>query len=431
MAVSVQDIVDYAKTMLGTPYVWGGDSPGKGLDCSGLVQQTFGKFGIKVPRVSYNQFTVGDKIGFSNLMPGDLVFFDTNKRVDGPDHVGIYLGDGKMIHAPKTGDVVKITDITDGYLNDVFMGGRRVKGTSTDGLTPVESGSSFSGPELSEEELAASYGWAHSFLTKNPELDKLFKQSVKENWNKANFQAHLRNTEWWKTNSDTKRKAMELEATDPATYRAQVDATRLQVKQLAAQMGASIPGKALSRVADDVVKLGMDEGQLRQVLAGYVNFTKVATLKGEAGMAVASMKEYAYSQGVDMTDGSLRTFAEQMVRKLGTEEDYQRFIDEQAISTYPSYEEEIKGGVKMHDIASPYIQQMAQEWEVPYTGISMNDPLIKQALNGANQKGMPAGMTLTDFTTLLRSDDRYRRSSAAQGKAAEIGSKVLKDMGLI
>jgi cell wall-associated NlpC family hydrolase len=93
-------IVEYAKTFIGTPYVWGGTTP-SGFDCSGFTQYVYKHFNISIPRVSEDQINCGIKT--SNPAPGDLFFPHTG-------HVGIYVGDGKVIHSPKTGDVIKISN---------------------------------------------------------------------------------------------------------------------------------------------------------------------------------------------------------------------------------------------------------------------------------------------------------------------------------
>lgn len=104
-------IVSLAMRYLGTPYVWGGTRPG-GFDCSGLVQYVFGKNGVKLPRISYQQADAGHKVSIKNLQPGDLVAWDENSRNPGADHIAIFAGyrNGKpeIIEAPHTGADVRL-----------------------------------------------------------------------------------------------------------------------------------------------------------------------------------------------------------------------------------------------------------------------------------------------------------------------------------
>lgn len=96
-----------AKKYLGIPYLWGGTNPAKGLDCSGFVQLVLKQHGITMPRVSRDQAREGKRVeSLADARPGDLVAFGSPVH-----HIGIYVGDGKMIHAPKTGDVVKISKV--------------------------------------------------------------------------------------------------------------------------------------------------------------------------------------------------------------------------------------------------------------------------------------------------------------------------------
>ncbi|HEV7391300.1 MAG TPA: NlpC/P60 family protein, partial [Burkholderiales bacterium] len=98
-------VVGIAMRYLGTPYVWGGSSPG-GFDCSGLVAYVYAQVGVSLPHYTGAQWNVGVPVSRGDLQPGDLVFFD------GLGHVGIYIGGNEFIHAPHTGDVVKISSIS-------------------------------------------------------------------------------------------------------------------------------------------------------------------------------------------------------------------------------------------------------------------------------------------------------------------------------
>lgn len=122
----VRDVLQRALALLGTPYRWGGSSPDSGFDCSGLVGYVFrNALGIELPRVSREMAKAGEPVADrAALAAGDLVFF--SRRGDVVDHVGIYLGEGRFVHAPRTGRDVTVSELDSGYWSDKFLQARRV-----------------------------------------------------------------------------------------------------------------------------------------------------------------------------------------------------------------------------------------------------------------------------------------------------------------
>lgn len=134
VTADVAPIVQEAYKWIGTPYSWAGggvDGPSRGqgrgantvgFDCSSFLQYLAAKRGVEIPRVTYDQWKVGTPVPREALEAGDAVFFRMGER--GPEHVGMYVGSGKFIHAPKTGDHIKVSSLS-GYYAKNFVGGRR------------------------------------------------------------------------------------------------------------------------------------------------------------------------------------------------------------------------------------------------------------------------------------------------------------------
>lgn len=113
-------VVGIAMQYLGIPYRWGGASPSTGFDCSGLIMYVYAQVGVSLPHYAASQYTYGVPVAKSDLQPGDLVFFN------GLGHNGIYIGGGQFIHAPHTGDVVKISSLSESWYAATWVGARRI-----------------------------------------------------------------------------------------------------------------------------------------------------------------------------------------------------------------------------------------------------------------------------------------------------------------
>jgi cell wall-associated NlpC family hydrolase len=112
-----------AAEQLGTPYRYGGGTP-KGFDCSGLVYYSYQRAGRRVPRTSAAQFSAATRIGLKDARPGDLLFFASRKSVD---HVALYVGDNKFVHAPSSGKTVTVGSMSEPYYREHFVAAGRLE----------------------------------------------------------------------------------------------------------------------------------------------------------------------------------------------------------------------------------------------------------------------------------------------------------------
>ncbi|MFC4565545.1 NlpC/P60 family protein [Nocardiopsis mangrovi] len=110
--------LDFAYSKIGTPYLWGGTGP-NGYDCSGLMQAAWGSAGVSLPRTTYDQFNLPNKVSRADLQPGDIMFF-----FDDLGHNGMYAGNGQMVHAPSSGKTVSVVNLAD-YWDSQFVGAVR------------------------------------------------------------------------------------------------------------------------------------------------------------------------------------------------------------------------------------------------------------------------------------------------------------------
>jgi cell wall-associated NlpC family hydrolase len=122
---TVQDVVMSAISLTGVQYKYGGKSPETGFDCSGFVRYVFQQAtNLTLPHGAHAISQLGQSIPIEQLRPGDLVFFNTLKTAF--SHVGIYLGDGRFIHAPSSGGSIKVVDMSERYWANRFDGARRL-----------------------------------------------------------------------------------------------------------------------------------------------------------------------------------------------------------------------------------------------------------------------------------------------------------------
>lgn len=116
------DVVSYAYKFLGKPYVWGASGPSS-FDCSGFTAYVYSSFGVSLDHYTGSQFGVGQSVSKDNLLPGDLVFFNTYESVS---HVGIYIGGGQFIHASSGSGKVTVSELSGSYYDSRYAGARRV-----------------------------------------------------------------------------------------------------------------------------------------------------------------------------------------------------------------------------------------------------------------------------------------------------------------
>ena len=121
----MSNLAIYAMSLYDTPYQYGGKSRDNGFDCSGFVQFVFqNSLGLQLPRTSSEMSRLGAPLESIQLQPGDLVFFNTTSSAY--SHVGIYVGENRFVHSPRTGKAIMLTSLNDKYWSARYIGARRI-----------------------------------------------------------------------------------------------------------------------------------------------------------------------------------------------------------------------------------------------------------------------------------------------------------------
>jgi hypothetical protein len=287
-------------------------------------------------------------------------------------------------------------------------------------------------PELDQAELARQYGWASSVLNSDPELQGLFNTAVAETWDPAKFSAKVRETQWYKTHSESWRQNEVLKLTDPTTYATKQEQAKTSFYAMATSMGADISGGQADALAQQAFDLGWSEQQVRNVLTGYINMSS-PNFGGVAGAAADQLREYATQMGVRMDDGSIQNWARMEAQAGGTGGGVQmgkQFILQNAVSAFPPLAQRLQAGETVDQIISPYKQSMSNILEVSGDSLDAFDPTIRGAILNKNKDGSPGTQSLWEFENNLRKDARWLKTSNAQNSVMSTARKVLTDFGL-
>jgi peptidoglycan hydrolase-like protein with peptidoglycan-binding domain len=280
------------------------------------------------------------------------------------------------------------------------------------------------------KQFAEDYGYQLAFLKSDKELYGIFQNAVNHKWDATRFVAAVKASKWYKAHGEAYRQNLALKTTDPATYKQRLGSQIADVGNMATGMGATLSAAQLSKVAEDSVLFGWNENQIRNTLGAYI---KAGTGMGQAGVTAAKLKETAYRNGATIPQSSIDYWVKQIAMGKDTVEAVQqRYRDSYGAQLAPGFAKELKSGMDLYDVASPFMQTMAQTLELNPSDVDLFDPTIRKALGGTPDKsGKPVAPTMWQFEQTLRQDGRYMKTKQAQDQTMAVGNKVLQDMGLI
>jgi hypothetical protein len=272
----------------------------------------------------------------------------------------------------------------------------------------------------------SQYGYTQALVNSNPELKAKFEQAVREEWDSARFDREIKSTGWYQTLTERQRQIAVQRSTDPATFAQTVANKRSQIEALSARLGLSGVGHqwwaeaALLYEWDDQVlqtKL-IDAHSARGVSGGFT---------GLIGEAENHIKQTWAQYGLDISDATVAQWSKEIAAGRQTLGGLDNEARNYAKKSYPAFAAQLDSGMTLADIASPYMQTMANTLELSGGAVSLKDPFIKKALQGTN--GQPLAMW--DFERQLKDDARWQFTKQAKDETYAVLQQVGQDWGFL
>lgn len=288
--------------------------------------------------------------------------------------------------------------------------------------------------QLDRAELEASYKSAVGIIYAVPELQQLFEDALNSEWTAASVKAAVQSSDWYRANNEYFRTAWAKASIGGADWTATQETARLAVQAAATAKGRTLTAAELEANTQRYIYEGWGEVGRQQLLndALAVGLTTGTDgfMAGAAGDLQQTLKDVANRNGLPLSQGYYESAAKSVASGLTTENDWIRDLRAQAASLWPSYADKINAGVDVGDLASGYVNTMANTLEINASEISLNDPSIREALSSFDDKGNPLPMGLWDFQNKLRNDPRWMNTKQATDSISETANTVLEMFGL-
>lgn len=286
--------------------------------------------------------------------------------------------------------------------------------------------------KIDRDQIEEDYGLSYALFKAFPELEDLLKRAIANNWTPTKFQVELRQTKWFSKHSDVWREVTALFYSDPATYEERFQESLAAVSNLAGAVGAQISKQGLERLAKRSLLFGFDEAQMRDVLAKHVKPSGAGYYTGELSTVEDQLRSTAIQNGITLNEDQMRKWMRSIVKGDASQDQFVTAIRRMAADAFPLYGEQVKGGLDLMDVASPFIQSMSELLELNPADVKLTDPTIRRALAGrTDASGKVVATTISDFEDSLRNDARWMYTKNARQSAEGFAASIAKMWGLV
>lgn len=289
-------------------------------------------------------------------------------------------------------------------------------------------------PRLDANALAAQYGYAAQFFNSVPELKKLLNQAVTGQWTPEQFSAKLMNTSWYKYTSSLSKEWQALKAKEPAEANRRLQNRIADIRTKSSALGIPMDEKRIAKMAEDSIRYGFDEGAMNRAFAMELKYDPKKAQLGEIGASQSKINEAAAAYGVSLGREDVFSMSKKILEGGLTDDGVIEQVKMLAKSRFPGLADEIDKGLSVKEIASAYVSAQSRILETDPNQIDLTtDRNLQKALQYVDPAtGKPGGaMPLWQYEEQLRRDSRWLQTDNAREEIVGIGSRVLKDMGLM
>lgn len=274
-------------------------------------------------------------------------------------------------------------------------------------------------------------------LGRDPDIVELFENAFAGEYEgaggKERFWSDMENMDWWNRHSSQVRRYVILSA-DPENrdFIRQQEDSREFVRRQAMQIGMNLSDEQLNELAEESLMYGWGEqGQEYRLREAIMGMEPQGEYGGDIAANAEALKTLALANGVKYDEDWYLSAGKSIASDASTPEEWQRQIRDLAASKFPVFSDQIQAGVSVRQLASPYIQTMAEVWELNPASITLDDPTLMGALSSYDDKGNPKSVGLGDFMRQLRRDPRWMDTDAAQNEITGVAAGVMQMFGMM
>ena len=277
----------------------------------------------------------------------------------------------------------------------------------------------------------------YRILGRDPEIVKLFENAFAGEYEgeggRDRFWADMENMDWWANNSSEVRRYVVLSA-DPENqdFINEQEDSREFVRRQAMQLGLNLSPDQLTDLAEQSLMYGWgQQGQEYRLREAMMEVDPEGTYGGDIEANAQALRNIAFANGVKYDDDWFISAGKSIASEASLSTDWESQIRDLAASKFPVFSDQIRGGMTVRQLASPYIQTMADVWELNPSSISLDDPTLMGALTSYDDSGNASSVGLGDFMRQLRRDPRWMETDEAQNDITSVAAGVMQMFGMM